>query len=370
MLLNNRHGSVDSDSYRYGFQGQERDDEVKGAGNSYNYTFRMHDPRLGRFFKVDPLAPKYPYNSTYAFSENRLINSVELEGLEAEDLMSGKIVDMGTQAELELLNSKDYSMWQDMLSWEKSISSDEAFNNESIPWLSVNRQRMTDAYGDLTNTDFYAIKISTLPEGWSEATLYSKIRTNFGYYMDPDVAVLDFTWHDSKSEKMWESDNPVGSVLVFNSAMDDAAVMTTHFSDKSWVFTPTWTSEDFGHPLAGNRQFGLTSNSDGSLTFYTRGIDRMWSMPDAAYNSIGFGMSGIGRSKDENNFFGQADQLWNFVMDQIIKEIKASGGKAEKTHSFSRRISWENDINSSDKEPEPQGGSVSGQIQTVMPAGG
>ncbi|MFT6197741.1 MAG: hypothetical protein ACJAXY_002083 [Nonlabens sp.] len=34
MLLNNRHGSVDSDSYRYGFQGQERDDEVKGEGNS------------------------------------------------------------------------------------------------------------------------------------------------------------------------------------------------------------------------------------------------------------------------------------------------------------------------------------------------
>jgi hypothetical protein len=30
MLLNNGHGSVDSNAYRYGFQGQERDDEVKG----------------------------------------------------------------------------------------------------------------------------------------------------------------------------------------------------------------------------------------------------------------------------------------------------------------------------------------------------
>lgn len=34
MLLPNRHGSVDSDSYRYGFQGQEKDDEVKGEGNA------------------------------------------------------------------------------------------------------------------------------------------------------------------------------------------------------------------------------------------------------------------------------------------------------------------------------------------------
>jgi RHS repeat-associated protein len=84
MLLPNRHGS--SDSYRYGFQGQEKDDEVKGEGNSINYKFRMHDPRLGRFFAVDPLASEYPWNSPYAFSENRVIDGVELEGLEFLDI--------------------------------------------------------------------------------------------------------------------------------------------------------------------------------------------------------------------------------------------------------------------------------------------
>ncbi|GAA0876016.1 hypothetical protein GCM10009118_24260 [Wandonia haliotis] len=68
--------------YRYGFQGQEKDDEVKGEGKSINYKYRMHDPRVGRFFALDPLAPKYPHNSPYAFSENRLIDGVELEGLE------------------------------------------------------------------------------------------------------------------------------------------------------------------------------------------------------------------------------------------------------------------------------------------------
>jgi RHS repeat-associated protein len=68
--------------YRFGFQGQEMDDEIKGEGNSINYEYRMHDPRLGRFFAVDPLAPEYPHNSPYAFSENVVINAVELEGLE------------------------------------------------------------------------------------------------------------------------------------------------------------------------------------------------------------------------------------------------------------------------------------------------
>jgi hypothetical protein len=73
------------------------DNEVKGTGNSINYKFRMHslsrfygNPRVGRFFAVDPLAPKYPHNSPYAFSENRLIDGVELEGLEVISI--GKLV--------------------------------------------------------------------------------------------------------------------------------------------------------------------------------------------------------------------------------------------------------------------------------------
>jgi len=68
--------------YRYGFQGQEMDNELKGVGNSLNYKYRMHDPRLGRFFAIDPLFKKFPWNSPYAFSENRVIDGSELEGLE------------------------------------------------------------------------------------------------------------------------------------------------------------------------------------------------------------------------------------------------------------------------------------------------
>jgi RHS repeat-associated protein len=76
----NRHGSTDE--YRYGFQDQEKDDEIKGNGNSNNYKFRMHDPRIGRFFSIDPLCDSYSWNSPYAFSENRVIDAVELEGLQ------------------------------------------------------------------------------------------------------------------------------------------------------------------------------------------------------------------------------------------------------------------------------------------------
>jgi RHS repeat-associated protein len=83
--------TVSAESYRYGFQGQEKDDELKGAGNSVNYTFRMHDPRLGRFFSRDPLASDYPWNSPYAFSENRVIDGIELEGLEWREATQNEI---------------------------------------------------------------------------------------------------------------------------------------------------------------------------------------------------------------------------------------------------------------------------------------
>jgi hypothetical protein len=42
----------------------------------------MHDPRIGRFFAVDPLDDQYVWNSPYAFSENRVIDGIELEGRE------------------------------------------------------------------------------------------------------------------------------------------------------------------------------------------------------------------------------------------------------------------------------------------------
>ena len=54
---------------RYGFQGQEEDQELWEGAVTFKY--RVEDARLGRFFSVDPLFRDYPYNSCYVFSENR-----------------------------------------------------------------------------------------------------------------------------------------------------------------------------------------------------------------------------------------------------------------------------------------------------------
>jgi hypothetical protein len=47
-----------------------------------NFTYRMHDSRVGRFFAIDPLFRDFPWNSPFAFSENRVLDSFEYEGCE------------------------------------------------------------------------------------------------------------------------------------------------------------------------------------------------------------------------------------------------------------------------------------------------
>lgn len=71
-----------ADDFRYAFNSMEKDDEVKGAGNSYDFGARMYDPRLGRWFSVDPLAHKFAGWSPYAFCYNSPINVVVPDGRE------------------------------------------------------------------------------------------------------------------------------------------------------------------------------------------------------------------------------------------------------------------------------------------------
>lgn len=68
--------------YRYGFNGKEKDNEVKGDGLQLDYGFRVYDPRLGKFLSVDPLFKSYPWYTPYQFAGNKPIMAIDLDGLE------------------------------------------------------------------------------------------------------------------------------------------------------------------------------------------------------------------------------------------------------------------------------------------------
>jgi RHS repeat-associated protein len=65
---------------RFGFQSQERDDEVLGKGNSVNYQARGYTPQTGDFTDIDPLASKFPGMSPYVTYGNNPILHVDPNG--------------------------------------------------------------------------------------------------------------------------------------------------------------------------------------------------------------------------------------------------------------------------------------------------
>jgi RHS repeat-associated protein len=89
-LTFNSYQKENSLKQRFRFQGQEHIDDLDLGWDSFKW--RNHQPDIGRFFNIDPLTDKYVYNSPYAFSENKVVAHVELEGLEAVGIEAVDVV--------------------------------------------------------------------------------------------------------------------------------------------------------------------------------------------------------------------------------------------------------------------------------------
>jgi len=67
--------------YQYGFNGQEKDDEILGNGNTYTAAFWEYDARLGRRWNVDPVLKNH--ESPYAGLGNNPITLMDVNGNDA-----------------------------------------------------------------------------------------------------------------------------------------------------------------------------------------------------------------------------------------------------------------------------------------------
>ncbi len=80
MTMPGRNFNLNTNVYRYGFNGKESDDEVKGEGNSYDFGARIYDSRLGRWCSVDPKAIEFPTFSSYISMGNNPILNIDPDG--------------------------------------------------------------------------------------------------------------------------------------------------------------------------------------------------------------------------------------------------------------------------------------------------
>jgi len=70
-----------TEKYRYGFNGKEKDKDINSL-TAYDYGFRIYNTAIGRFLSIDPLKNKYPELTPYQFASNRVIDGIDLDGLE------------------------------------------------------------------------------------------------------------------------------------------------------------------------------------------------------------------------------------------------------------------------------------------------
>ncbi len=94
MILPNR--TFSSESYRYGWNGHEKDEEFTGSQSHYNFGARIYDGRIGRFLSIDPLSPEYPMWSPYQYAANSPISTIDIYGLGPGDAQEHTTPDGGS----------------------------------------------------------------------------------------------------------------------------------------------------------------------------------------------------------------------------------------------------------------------------------
>jgi RHS repeat-associated protein len=181
-------------SFTFGFQGQEGDNEVNGEGNSYAFKYRIHDPRLGRFLSTDPLTAKYPFYSPYAFSGNRVMDMIELEGLEPTTPKSQwKTSFIGTYEHglMYLVNNKYYVFEQ------TTDGSSEIMHTPKYQFLpldySGHKWEVFDLVPEPSAVDeLVSIPVKLTKPIWNNLGLESKVTATLGVGKADVIRILGF----------------------------------------------------------------------------------------------------------------------------------------------------------------------------------
>ncbi|MEZ4775752.1 MAG: hypothetical protein R3D00_21410 [Bacteroidia bacterium] len=210
--------------YRFGFQSQEQDNEIYGTGNAVSYKYRVEDARLGRFLSVDPLAPKYPFYSPYAFSGNRVLDAVELEGAEPKYTRDGGIYYnvMKGQGPTQIAN--DLKLNGVFINWESIVQQ----NPQYFDHIQENKwEKSNSAYTRLNMNVEDELFIGTYSvsavkpvenSGWQEANIdgvhIGAMELSGGYGVGASGAL--FRTHPIQNPNVWEYGR---SLLIYSAGL-------------------------------------------------------------------------------------------------------------------------------------------------------
>ena len=346
MLQPGRSYAQNGNGYRYGFNGQEKSDEIKGPGNSYTAEFWEYDPRAAIRWNLDP-KPTVAQSPYVVFGRNPILFT---------DLKGDSIVKPTPTSNTD----DNYRPWMPLMTRNVSPDLLQLASNR-FTFHTFSDQPMSQASGLDMNKDLYTAEITKLPANYTAGQLFEYIRLHLGEFIDGDVS--KFSAYNKGEAAVWKSNNPNSAIMRFkgyvrllvNINADDADVITTNYvkSDNyaSWTFKPVtdyniisnyafWSDKQ--HPLGGNREFGI-QKVGASYKFYIQGVDRVWGrFTDELF---------VGRTSG-GTFFKLANTLWTQVMERIVERVHNLGGEAtfNSQSVISKQIDYNNSVRQEDQQ--------------------
>ncbi|MDQ8054257.1 MAG: hypothetical protein REI78_14590 [Pedobacter sp.] len=182
-------------------------------------------------------------------------------------------------------------------------------------------QKIDDAYSTTVNMDYFSVTVSQLPEVNGQrlgpGQFLNYIRTNINSFTNGKAIFDPYSDYGIDDNALWNSTSPKGAILKIDLfGPNDGSVITSYSSTDRWTFTTIYEPIYGEHPVSGNRNFGYTANTDGSYTFYTRGVDRLTSWSGEMFQN------------STSIPFNRSDALWTAFQNQIRDFVTQHDGTA------------------------------------------
>lgn len=221
--------------------------------------------------------------------------------------------------------------WQDIAQHQIPQTVKNKLNNipnQNSYWSSWNITDLDDGAGARVNMDLFPIKISTMPnkpnstQKYTPEEFFDFSRKNINLFAEKFTPIED-SYHNIHDTALWNSSNPLGSLIHIDITPDDGTVICSGFSTNAWIFStikaPLGWSYDGIHPVSGNRVFSYYM--DGSTMYiYTRGVDRTSYINNDNTPKINYIMESVA--------FAGADRLWSGMQDKLSAYVNNKGGSS------------------------------------------
>lgn len=205
----------------------------------------------------------------------------------------------------------------------------------------TNVQNINNAYSTVVNMDYFPITVNMMPlingKVATPEQFLEHIRKNVNKFVNTGYSEFNpYVYSGVDDTNLWNSSNPKNAVVAIDIGSlwgtgivdDNGSVIVSKYNSSGWTFTTIHEPMYGDHPVSGNRDFGFVKNSNGSYTFYTRGVDRLTNWDADAVNAM------------FDTPFDSADALWKSFQNKVSDFVNLNGGNAGSAQAEIHRPDW------------------------------